>query len=741
MKIKSLQVKIAFWAGLCLLLTGAILITLSVTTLRERDSALAIKDAREAVREKADVIQNKLRVGLLTARTLAETLAGVKDPKVGLKLRRPQVNGILQTVLENNDSFNAIFMVWEPDAFDNLSSAYADTVGHDETGRFAPYWHWNDKGELEVVCQLSCPIHSPGRQPGEWYSEPMASKQPILTEPFPHPVRGKNALISSISVPIVANGEAYGVVGLDLDLSYLQNLADSVNLFNGQGELLILSNQGTILGLTGHAGQVGQPLKNLHDDFAEMVQTVQAGKEAVRQDNEDMEVYTPVIAGNTEAPWSVSVVVPRSAAFASATQHMWEQIGLGLTLVVAALICLWLVARSIARPIRKAAHLANSVAQGDLSERLDVRSADEVGKLAQALNNMAENLSGKVHMAETIAAGDLNVQVQLASERDEFGKSLQTMVAKLRDIVGQVNTAAEQISSGACQVSDSSQSLSQGATEQASSLEQISSSMTQMASQTKHNAENANQANLLANESRMAAEQGNGRMQAMVNAMEDISRSGQDVSKIIKVIDEIAFQTNLLALNAAVEAARAGQHGKGFAVVAEEVRTLAGRSAKAAQETAELIAGSVNKTKYGTQIAGETAESLAEIMSGITKASDLVAEIAAASNEQANGIAQINQGLAQIDQVTQSNTANAEESAAAAEELSSQSAHLKSMLGFFRISGNETASYQQATPSWSEPAQTSASTPGLGWDAEARSENQAEYEPVIALDDDDFGKY
>jgi methyl-accepting chemotaxis protein len=259
------------------------------------------------------------------------------------------------------------------------------------------------------------------------------------------------------------------------------------------------------------------------------------------------------------------------------------------------------------------------------------------------------------------------------------------MVDNLNDLLGQIQSGGEQIAAGSGQVADASQSLSQGATEQASSLEQITASLQQMSAQTATNAENAGLANNLAGGARQAAEQGSRQMEAMVKAMNEINLAGQNISKIIKTIDEIAFQTNLLALNAAVEAARAGQQGKGFAVVAEEVRNLAARSAKAAAETAELIAGSVEKSVNGSRIANQTAQSLTGIVDGIGRVSDLVAEIAAASSEQAQGVHQISLGVAQIDQVTQQNTATAEESAAAAEELSGQALQLQQMLQRFTL--------------------------------------------------------
>lgn len=347
-----------------------------------------------------------------------------------------------------------------------------------------------------------------------------------------------------------------------------------------------------------------------------------------------------------------------------------------------------LISRIISKPVNMIAKAADKLAIGDVNVNIELDRKDELGSLAESFKRMIASIKGQALAAERIASGDLTVEVSVKSENDLLGSKLSEMVESNNGVLTNISNAAEQVASGSKQVSDSSIALSQGATEQASSVEELTASLEEISSQTKVNAENANQANELAEFAKANAVKGNTQMKEMLKAMEDINDASSNISKIIKVIDEIAFQTNILALNAAVEAARAGQQGKGFAVVAEEVRNLAARSANAARETTDMIEGSINKVEGGTKIARETADALNEIVNGVEKVANLVNNIAIASNEQAVGIGQINQGIMQVSQVVQSNSATSEEVAAASEELSSQAILLKEMVGKFNLKKN-----------------------------------------------------
>jgi len=255
------------------------------------------------------------------------------------------------------------------------------------------------------------------------------------------------------------------------------------------------------------------------------------------------------------------------------------------------------------------------------------------------------------------------------------------IIKPITRIVQGITESADQVASASAQISSSSQSLAGGASEQASSLEETSSSLEEMASMTRQNADNAQQADTLMKEANQTVGTANTSMNQLTTSMEEISKASEETSKIIKTIDEIAFQTNLLALNAAVEAARAGEAGAGFAVVADEVRNLAMRAADAARNTSDLIEGTVKKVKDGANLVTSTNEAFNEVSTSTSKVGELVGEIAAASQEQASGIEQVNKAVAEMDKVVQQTAANAEESASASEQMNAQAEQMKAVVG------------------------------------------------------------
>ncbi len=361
---------------------------------------------------------------------------------------------------------------------------------------------------------------------------------------------------------------------------------------------------------------------------------------------------------------------------------------------IASVILALYISRLISKPlVVLSAFMQRAGSTGDIN--LTQHDHDVIGKYGKFKDETGETIGNTATFINhvnnvsdilgAIANGDLTPEIKLLSETDTMGLSLKKMLENLNNMFGEIHNSTAQVSTGAKQIADGSQALAQGSTEQAASVEELSSSITEIAEQTKTNAAMAEKAATLANTIKANAEKGSHQMDEMTDAVREINTASQNISKVIKSIEDIAFQTNILALNASVEAARAGQHGKGFAVVAEEVRNLATKSSEAAKDTGILIANSVEKAELGARIADETASSLTEIVAGINESSLIVTEIAKSSEEQSLGIMQINKGIDQVAQVVQQNSATAEESAAASEEMSGQSVMLEELIAQFKL--------------------------------------------------------
>ncbi len=394
--------------------------------------------------------------------------------------------------------------------------------------------------------------------------------------------------------------------------------------------------------------------------------------------------------------------------------------GLVFVAIVITLFMATSLLKDIQRNMKMLSTAAMEIADGRVDVELQKFRDDEFGELVDDFKKIVDTIKYQAEVAGHLSQGDLDLDVKVKGDQDVLGNAFDSIIRENNQMLSGIRDSSIQLTMGAEQVSDASQALAQGSTEQASAIEEVTASITEIAERTKRNAEEANQANESVHSMKNEAMQSDGHMKDMIGAMTEINESSENISKIIKVIDDIAFQTNILALNAAVEAARAGVHGKGFAVVAEEVRNLAGKSASAASETAEMIEDSIKKVEHGSKLAEGTAASLTEILGEVDHIVSLINSIAVASNDQATAVSQIDQAISQVSQVVQTNSATSEECAAASEQLSNQAMSLRTMIGQYKLKGGD---------SNIAPLQDSA-----------MGDKSDENERIISLDGE-FGKY
>ena len=543
---------------------------------------------------------------------------------------------------------------------------------------------------------------------GKDYSDREYVKQAMqgnvyVSEPLISKITGELSIM--VAAPLYADGiqgsSIVGVVYFVPHETFLNDIVSSIQVGENSRAYMINKSGDTIADITLDTITV-QNIENEAQsdtsltDLAKIHESMRQGKngfgEYTSGEDKMFAAYAPV--ADTDG-WSIAVTAPQLNYLASTRDAMVINIAaIVISILLSAVVALAL-SINIGKPMKACAKRMELLVQGDLDTPMPkITSKDETGMLAKSTASLVEGLSTVIndigYLLNEMANQNLNVRTQhedvyVGSFRNIL-LSMRNMKAELSDAIKQVNHSAEQVSAASSQLSASAQTLSQGTAEQASSVEELASRINEISEQAKHTASGALDVRGQTHQTGEEVSLCNQKMQNLMEAMDKIQTSSNEIEKILKTIDDIAFQTNILALNAAVEAARAGSAGKGFAVVAEEVRNLAGKSAEAAQNTSSLIEHSTDAVHTGSEIARNTAEILSEVVNSIQSVVDSIDNIAAVSNEQSDAVWQVSEGLNQISIVVQSNSATAEEGASASEQLSAEAAGLKHLVNQFTLS-------------------------------------------------------
>ena len=650
----------------------------------------ALKLAKETSHSYASRVQSELNTAMDTARTIAKSFEGMKAQGIP---PRDMMDGILRQVLVDNPSFLAVWTCWEPNALDGKDVDFIDAFGHDETGRYLPYWN-RLSGEIDVEPLADYTV----KGKGDFYLDPLKLDQEVIFEPSSYKGGEKAALKITLTVPIHFANKTVGVVGIDVPANALSPIVEQVKLFD-TGYGFLVSNKSMLVAHGTDSKLVGDPLVKFGFD-QKVVDAIKNGEESGQDfvskvtGQRTHYVFSPITIGTAQKKWSLGVNIPLGEVLAEPRQVLFTTLIIGFVALMALLGVVYLISGGISRPVVEIAGVVNRVASDrDLTLQVPVNNEDEVGVMAKEFNNMIGEMRESMKVANTAATGvnDFSAEVSKRatankerateeerqmgiiqdtvnqmgatagevarfshSQRDAANQSYQQMenlIKNMRqmeqasvDQIKEADIASERVTvmgdTGAMVVATAGKQSEQvvKAAGSVKEIDTIVSEMTQAANRATEHGQGV----------LVAAQEGTRSVKETVSGMQAIAESSEKIADIISVITDIAEQTNLLALNAAIEAARAGVHGKGFAVVADEVGKLAQRSSEAAKEIGQLIKESSNRVQEGTRLTEQAEKALEKIAQGgeINRtAIDDISEMAQTLNRQTREVTMLMEGL------------------------------------------------------------------------------------------------
>uniref|UniRef100_UPI0030DC2B17 methyl-accepting chemotaxis protein n=1 Tax=Pseudomonas sp. RL_105y_Pfl1_103 TaxID=3088707 RepID=UPI0030DC2B17 len=712
MKFKSIQFSVAALAGAIVLSVVAVLVLYALfagartqAMVQERTQAqfeqIVEQRLTALAHTQATLIQRELEAPLVTAKSLstANALLGMKDAngEPALQVRREQLINLLHETVVRNPKILGAYIGWEPNAIDHNDTAYVNSpiLGMGADGRFLPWWYRNADGSLgldKLADVADQKILSTGVRASEYYLCSRESKKACVIDPAPYKVGNAMVMLASFIEPILIDGTFQGIVGADLSVNFIQDMLTSADqkLYDGAGELALISSNGRLVAYTKDASKLGEKASDLLDgnELANLGQ-LKAGEVRYDIDREHghIELFLPFSIGQTDARWTLMMQLPLGAVMADSqklqsdleAQRKTDIFGMtiaGLMIAGAGLLVIWLVGHGIARPLKQMVAMLNDIAQGegDLTRRLASDRADELGAIANGFN---------------------------------------TFLIKLQGMITQVVSSVQKVSDSSEHTADIAIRTNQGVHKQMVEIDQVATAVHEMTATAQDVARNATQAAQAASHADQAASQGMrivrdtsisiGALAAeigkAVGVVQTLAKDSENINAILTAIRGIAEQTNLLALNAAIEAARAGEQGRGFAVVADEVRNLAQKTQKATEEIQTMIQqlqqgtrdvvrvmeDSQSRTDESVQHAAKAAEALETITQAVSVINDMNTQIASAAEEQSAVAEDINRNVINIGQVANEVAGGADESSAASADLTKLAEQQRRLINQFKV--------------------------------------------------------